>query len=221
MKSKTTETRVDMKRLFALLLTLIISTSVFGQGAPVAGRDYRPINPPQPVSGNQIEVLEFFSYACPHCDEFEPLLNSWLSSKPKGVSFSHVPAVFNERMIPQAKLYYTLEETGTLSRLHGKVYDAVHRQGKKLGDREEIMEWAATQDVDMKKFESTFDSFSVGNKTQRAIQLTRAYRIPGTPYMVVNGKYLTGPGMTLKPDGRGVDAQRFVIVLNSLIEMER
>ncbi|NIO43093.1 MAG: thioredoxin domain-containing protein [Burkholderiales bacterium] len=209
-----------MKRLIALIAILIISTSALGQ-SPVAGREYRLINPPQPVSGSQIEVLEFFSYACPHCDEFEPLLNSWLASKPKGVNFSHVPAVFNKRMIPHAQLYYTLEETGTLSRLHGKVYDAIHRQGKKLADRGAIMAWAATQDVDVKKFEAVFDSFSVGNKTQRAIQLTRNFRVPGTPYLVVNGKYLTGPGMTLSPSGGGVDAQRFVYVLNSLIEMER
>lgn len=210
-----------MKRLIALVATFIISTSVFGQGAPVAGRDYRPVNPPQPVSGNQVEVLEFFSYACPHCDEFEPLLNSWLSSKPKGVVFSQVPAVFNKRMVPLAKLYYTLEETDTFSRLHPKVYDAIHRQGQNLADRDAIMKWASTQGVDMKKFEAAYDSFSVGNKTQRAIQMTRNYRIPGTPYLVVNGKYLTGPGMVLRADGGGVDAQRFVYVLNTLIEMER
>ena len=210
-----------MKRLIALVATLMISTSALGQGAPVAGRDYRPINPPQPVSGNQIEVIEFFSYACHHCDDFEPLLNSWLASKPKGVSFTHVPAVFNNRMIPQAKLYYALEEIGELSRLHSKVYDAIHREGKKLADRDQIMAWAAGHDVDMKKFEAAFDSFSVGNKTQRAIQLARNFRIPGTPYLIVNGKYLTGPGMTLRPDGQGVDEQRFVYVLNSLIEMER
>lgn len=210
-----------MKRLIALVATLIISTSALGQGAPVAGREYRPINPPQPVSGNQIEVIEFFSYACPACDNFEPTLNGWLSSKPKGVTFTHVPAVFNNRMIPQAKLYYALEETGTLSRLHGKVYDAIHRQGKKLANREEIMQWVATHDVDMKAFEAAFDSFSVGNKTQRAIQLARNYRVPGTPYLIVNGKYLTGPSMTLRPDGGGVDEQRFVYVLNTLIEMER
>jgi len=210
-----------MNRLIALVATIVISTSAFGQGAPVAGKEYRLMSPPQPVSGPQVEVLEFFSYACPHCDEFEPLLNSWLSSKPKGVEFTHVPAVFNKRMIPLAQLYYTLEETGTLSRLHAKVYDAIHRQGKNLADRQAIMDWVATQGVDMKEFEAAYDSFSVGNKTQRAIQMTRNYRIPGTPYMVVNGKYLTGPGMTLRSDGRGVDAQRFVFVLNTLIEMER
>jgi thiol:disulfide interchange protein DsbA len=210
-----------MKRLFALLLTLFISGAALAQGGLVEGRDYRLINPPQPVSGNQVEVLEFFSYACPHCYEFEPLLNSWLASKPKGVDFKYVPAVYNNRMIPQAKLFYTLEEMGLLSKLHDKVFDAIHRQGKRLGDRDEILAWAATQNVDADKFRSVFDSFSVANAAQRAYQLTRAYRIPGTPYLVVNGKYLTGPGMTLRSDGQGVDPQRFVLVLNSLIDMSR
>jgi thiol:disulfide interchange protein DsbA len=210
-----------MKRLIAAVLTLIVSTAVFAQGAPVAGKEFRPIDPPQPVSGSQVEVLEFFSYACSHCDAFEPVLNSWLSTKPKGVAFKHVPAIFNKRMIPLAQLYYTLEETDNLGKLHAKVYDAIHRQGKNLEDREAIMGWAATQEVDMKKFEATFDSFSVGNKTQRAMQMTRNYRVPGTPYMAVNGKYMTGPSMVVRPDGRGVDATRFVYVLNTLIDTER
>ena len=210
-----------MKRLFALLVTLFVSTAAFGQGGLVEGRDYKLINPPQPVTGKQVEVLEFFSYACPHCYEFEPLLNSWLDSKPKGVDFKYVPAVYNNRMVPQAKLFYTLEEMGLLTKLHDKVFDAIHLEGKKLSDRDEIVAWAATQNIDTKKFESVFDSFSVANAAQRAYQLTRAYRIPGTPYLVVNGKYLTGPAMTLRADGQGIDPQRFVVVLNSLIEMSR
>ena len=210
-----------MKRLIAVLLMFAASTAVFAQGAPVAGKEFRPLDPPQPVSGNQIEVLEFFNYACSHCAAFEPVLNSWLSSKPKGVTFTHVPAIFNKRMIPLAQLYYTLEETDNLGKLHAKVYDAIHRQSKKLVSRETIMEWAGTQGIDMKKFEATYDSFSVGNKTQRAMQMTRNYRVPGTPYMVVNGKYLTGPSMVVRPDGRAVDSQRFVYVLNSLIDAER
>jgi len=210
-----------MKRLIAVLLTFVVSTAVFAQGAPVAGKEFRPLNPPQPVSGNQVEVLEFFSYACSHCDAFEPILNSWISSKPKGVTFSHVPAIFGKRMIPLGQLYYTLEETDNLGKLHAKVYDAIHRQGKNLTNREAILDWAATQGVDMKKFEAAYDSFSVGNKTQRAMQMTRNYRIPGTPYMVVNGKYLTGPSMVVRADGRGVDANRFIFVLNTLVDTER
>ena len=210
-----------MKRLIAVLLTFAVSTAVFAQGAPVAGKEFRPLNPPQPVSGNQVEVLEFFSYACSHCDAFEPILNSWLSTKPKDVTFIHVPAIFNKKMIPLAQLYYTLEETDNLGKLHAKVYDAIHRQSKNLRNREAILDWAATQGVDMKKFEATYDSFSIGSKTQRAMQMTRNYRVPGTPYMVVNGKYLTGPSMVVRADGRGVDANRFIFVLNTLVDTER
>ncbi len=210
-----------MKRLIAVLLTFAVSTAVFAQGAPVAGKEFRPLNPPQPVSGNQVEVLEFFSYACSHCDAFEPILNSWLSTKPKDVTFIHVPAIFNKKMIPLAQLYYTLEETDNLGKLHAKVYDAIHRQGKNLRNRQAILDWAATQGVDMKKFEATYDSFSIGSKTQRAMQMTRNYRVPGTPYMVVNGKYLTGPSMEVRADGRGVDANRFIFVLNTLVDTER
>jgi thiol:disulfide interchange protein DsbA len=210
-----------MKRLIAIVVGLLVSTGVFAQGAPVLGKEYREINPPQAVSGSQVEVLEFFSYACPHCDQFEPLLNSWLDNKPTGVKFTHVPAVFNKRMVPHAMLYYTLEATDLLPTLHAKVYDAIHRQGNYLADREAIMTWAAEQGADMKKFEAAYDSFGVGNKVQRAMQLARSLRIPGTPYMIVNRKYLTGPGMTMRPDGRSVDAQRFVVVLNTLIDMER
>jgi thiol:disulfide interchange protein DsbA len=210
-----------MKRFIAVFLMLVVSTAVFAQGAPVAGREFKQLNPPQPVSGSQVEVLEFFSYACSHCDAFEPILNTWLSSKPKAVNFKHVPAVFNKRMIPLAQLYYTLEETDNLGKLHAKVYDAIHRQGKNLSDRATIMEWVASQGVDMKKFEASYDSFSVGTQTQRAMQMTRTYRIPGTPYLVVNGKYLTGPSMVVRSDGRGVDVTRFVYVLNTLIDIER
>jgi thiol:disulfide interchange protein DsbA len=210
-----------MKRFIAVFLMLVVSTAVFAQGAPVAGREFKQLNPPQPVSGSQVEVLEFFSYACSHCDAFEPILNTWLSSKPEAVKFKHVPAVFNKRMIPLAQLYYTLEETDNLGKLHAKVYDAIHRQGKNLSDRATIMEWVASQGVDMKKFEASYDSFSVGTQTQRAMQMTRTYRIPGTPYLVVNGKYLTGPSMVVRSDGRGVDVTRFVYVLNTLIDIER
>ena len=210
-----------MKRSIAVLLMLVVSTAVFAQGAPVAGREFKALNPPQPVAGIQVEVLEFFSYACSHCDAFEPILNSWLSSKPKGITFRHVPAVFSKRMIPLAQLYYTLEETDNLGKLHAKVYDAIHRQGKNLSDRATIMDWASAQGVDMKKFEASYDSFSVGTRTQRAMQMTRNYRIPGTPYLVVNGRYLTGPSMVLRSDGRGVDVTRFVYVLNTLIDTER
>jgi protein dithiol oxidoreductase (disulfide-forming) len=211
-----------MKRVLVILLALAATASaaLYAQSRPTAGTEYRMVNPAQPVSGTKIEVVEFFNYACPHCYDFEPLLKTWLATKPADVEFRYVPAVFNQRMLPLARVYYTLEEMGLLDKLHMKVYAAIHEQGLRLDEKAVLMRWVAEQGVDADKFHAVFDSFSVGTKAQRATQMTRNYRVPGTPYVVVNGKYLTGPSMTLRADG-GVDAKRFVQVLNGLIDMAR
>jgi thiol:disulfide interchange protein DsbA len=46
--------------------------------------------------------------------------------------------------------------------------------------------------VEPEAFKSTWDSFAVRLKLQRADELNRRYRIGSVPTMVVNGKYTTG-----------------------------
>ncbi len=45
--------------------------------------------------------------------------------------------------------------------------------------------------VDADTFSSTFNSFAVHTKVQRAKDLVQRYRVTGTPGIVVEGKYLT------------------------------
>lgn len=215
-----------MKQLRTTLLAgLSILGVVLASGVcakPVLDKEYKLIDPPQaqPATVKGVEVLEFFNYACPHCYEFEPNLKTWLKSKPKNADFRYVPAVFNERMIPLAKIYYTLEEMGLLEKLHDKVYYAIHQQQLNLIDRTVLLKWVGEQGVDSKKFEAVFDSFSVNNKVQRATLMTRNYRIPGTPYLIIGGRYLTGPSMSVSADGN-VDQARLKQVLNELIDMSQ
>jgi thiol:disulfide interchange protein DsbA len=191
-----------------------------GLAGPTPDVEYKLINPPQPAAGKGVEVLEFFNYACSHCYDFEPLLKSWIKTRPKDVEFRYVPVVFNERMLPLAKTYYALEEMGLLDKLHDSVYEAIHEKRVNLADRAVMIQWIAGQGVDTKKFEATYDSFSVDSKAQRAGQLTRSYRISATPYVAVAGKYQTAPGLTLRADGN-IDPRRFFQVLNDLVNMGR
>jgi thiol:disulfide interchange protein DsbA len=215
-----------MKQLRTLVLAAL---TIFGFALasaaiakPVLDKEYKLIDPaqPQPATVKGVEVLEFFNYACPHCYEFEPNLKAWLKNKPKNTDFRYVPAVFNERMFPLAKLYYALEEMGLLEKLHEKVYFAIHQQQFNLLDRAVLLKWIGEQGVDVKKFEATFDSFSVNNKAQRAAQMSRNYHIPGTPYLIVGGRYLTGPSMSVGADGT-VDHNRLMQILNELIDMSQ
>ena len=217
---------MHMKQLrLTLLAALTLMGFVFVSAVaakPVLDKEYKLVEPAQaqPATVKGVEVLEFFNYACPHCYDFEPHLNTWLKNKPKNVEFRYVPAVFNERMIPLAKIYYTLEEMALLDSLHEKVYGAIHQKQLNLTDREVMLKWMGEQGVDAKKFEAVFDSFSVNNKVQRATLMTRNYHIPGTPYLIIGGRYMTGPSMSVGADGN-VDHSRLTQVLNELIDMRQ
>jgi thiol:disulfide interchange protein DsbA len=216
-----------MKRSHSLLLaslTALLSFFVLSSAMakPILGKEYKLVEPAQPqapaVKG--VEVLEFFNYACSHCYDYQPHLATWLKSKPKNADFRFVHVVFNESMIPLAKIHYTLEEMKLLDKLHDKVYDAIHQQHLDLTDRAVMLKWVGEQGVDAKKFEATFDSFSVNNKVQRAAKMTRDYRIPGTPYVVVGGRYMTGPSMAVGSNN-AVDHARLGQIINELIEMSQ
>lgn len=187
---------------------------------PVQDRDYKLISPPQkPADAKKIEVLEFFSYACPHCAEFEPALQDWVKRKPKDVEFRSVPMVFREQWKPLAKLYYTLEAMGELGRVHMKVFHAIHKENQQLFDDAAVTKWAVAQGLDAKRFGEIYGSFGMDAKLQRAASMGRAYGVMFTPSMAVNGKYYTGPSMTATQSG--VDYLRFLQVLDELIAMER
>ncbi len=216
-----------MKRSHSLLLaslTVLLGLFVLSpaMAKPILGKEYKLVEPAQPQASTVkgVEVLEFFNYACSHCYDYQPHLTTWLKSKPKNVDFRFVHVVFNESMIPLAKIHYTLEEMKLLDKLHDKVYDAIHQQHLDLTDRAVMLKWVGEQGVDAKKFEAIFDSFSVNNKVQRAAKMTRDYRIPGTPYVVVGGRYMTGPSMAVGSNN-AVDHARLGQIINELIEMSQ
>jgi protein dithiol oxidoreductase (disulfide-forming) len=215
------------KWLTAAMATLCFfgaTTAGFAAAPPVKDKEYTLIEPPLPpldgASGNKVEVIEFFYYGCPHCYNLQPALKSWLKSAPKDVEFKRMPTVFRESWVPLTRTYYALEAIGALEKMHDDVFNIVQQNSVNLGDKRLLLEWAAKRGIDTKKLGEAYDSFTVQTKTQRSLQLTRAYGITGTPSVVVGGRYLTGPSMTLKADN-SIDYQRFGEVLNGLVEMAR
>lgn len=214
-----------MKSFTALarLVLLVAALAACGSAAaqPVANRDYRAINPPQPTdSGKNVEVLEFFWYACPHCNSLQPSLRNWLKTKPADVEFKRVPAVLSESWIPLTRAFYALEATGSLEKLHYEMFSAIHEKNLRLQDPKLLFDWVARNGVDRQQFQDAYGSFGVQSRTRRSIDMSRHYDISGTPALTVDGKYLVAPSMTLKPD-RSVDYEKFFQVLDQVIAMAR
>lgn len=183
-----------MKNLTGWLAGIVLAlaaTTALAQAQLVPGRDFAPIDPAQPTdTPAKIEVLEFFSYGCPHCKDLNPALGKWVARQPADVVVRRVPVSFGR---PQwanlSKLYYALEATGDLARLDEAVFAALHEKGLRLYDERSINEWVAAQGVDMKKFADAFGSFGVASKVRRADQMVQTYRIDGVPALTVEGKY--------------------------------
>lgn len=180
-----------------MLKQLITGLIVFfaaglAQAQPTAGVEYRELSAAQPTDAvGKIEVIEFFWYGCPHCYNFEPVIEPWVKKLPKDTQFRRVPAIFNDDWAQGARAYYALEAIGEGQRLHKPLFDAVHKDSKlKVANEAALTEWLGKQGVDTKKFAAAYRSFSVEGKVKRAAQLTQAYKIEGVPTMAVNGKYV-------------------------------
>jgi thiol:disulfide interchange protein DsbA len=172
-----------------------IAAALLVAAAPVqaqAGREFTLVEPPQPTENPaKIEVVEFFSYGCPHCKEFHPLISKWAAKLPADVVFKRVPVSFGR---PQwanlARLYYAAETINELGRLDNAAFAALHEKGVKLYDDGTINQFAVQQGVDGKKFGDAYGSFGVVSKVKRADQMAQAYKIQGVPTIAVDGRYL-------------------------------
>jgi protein dithiol oxidoreductase (disulfide-forming) len=175
--------------LFALALVVL---SVPALADITAGTEYRAIDPPQhPESVGKIEVLEFFSYGCPHCNEFYPLISAWAAKLPKDVVFKRVATGLGRTAWTNlAKTYYALEATGDLKRLDAPLFHAIHEEHLPLFDEKSISEWVGKHGVDPVKFNTAFESFGVNTKLNQAEEMVENYKIDGVPALSVNGKYL-------------------------------
>jgi len=215
-------------RHVALLVMLVAAASVSAQQAPVVGRDYTLVNPPQPTdSGKKVEVVEFFWYGCPHCYHLEPALKAWLKKKPADVEFKPIPGTFGSpSWEPLTRTYYALDAMGVAAKYHDALFTAIHeekdaaKQRALVNDSRAIADFLASKGVDKQKFLDAYNSFAVNSKTKRSEDLTRSYDVPGTPAFGIDGKYLTSPSNFPKPDGN-VNYERFFQVVDQLIAQAR
>lgn len=205
-----------LSRVLALLAGMFMLTGVMAAAEPAEeGTDYKRINKPLQVeTGKQIEVAEFFWYRCPHCNQLEPALKAWANKLPADVKLRPIPAVLNPNWLPAAKTYYALADMGVLDKLHGKVFDAYHREKLDLDDEAQLMAWVKKQGLNEAKFQSAYRSFSAQTRAMKGAQAARAAGITGVPALMVDGKYLTSISMTFTEE-------RLFEVLDQLIQRAR
>ncbi len=185
-----------MKRRLFLTAMLSITAwlghkSAWAQQAFRSGKDYITLERPVATEAGtgKIEVLEFFWYSCPHCNQFEPAFEQWAKNAPKDVVVRRVPVAFRDDFVPQQRLYYTLEAMNLVEKMHIRVFTAIHGEKLMLNSDAAVLAWAEKQGIDKAKFEQAYKSFGVATKAKRAVQLQNDFKIEGVPSLGVAGRF--------------------------------
>ena len=205
------DTGSQNKLLAAVASTVAAATSTAYAATPAGtqwqeGVNYTRVVPAQPtnVAAGQVEVLEFFWYACPHCFALEPSAAAWIKAKPPYITFTRVPVLWNEGHRSLARLFYTLDSMGKINDVHSQIFNEIQVNGNPLigPDPNNAASAERTQLAFIKKlgisetdFEKEYHGFNVETAMQRADQLAQRYRVTAVPTFVVNGKYVTDVGM--------------------------
>ncbi|MDW5441460.1 thiol:disulfide interchange protein DsbA/DsbL [Polaromonas sp. SM01] len=171
-----------------------LTTSAQAQGqAPQEGRDYLLLDKRAPVDApaGKVEVVEFFWYSCPHCNQFEPAFDAWSKKAPQDVAVRRVPVSFRADFEPQQRLYYVLEAMNKVDELHKKVFFAIHNEKQMLNTPELVAAWAEKQGINKAKFVEMYNSFGIATKARKATQLQDAYKVDGVPALGVAGRFYT------------------------------
>jgi len=204
-----------------LLAALVVALSV--SGGKVYADDFEvgvhydllPI-PVETSDRSKIEVVEVFSYGCPHCFSFDSTIESWRARQPADVAFRRVPAVFRHEWEILARAFYAAEALGVTAKVHQPIFEAIHLQGLNGGDPAVLAKvFQESAGIDGEKFSNVLNSFGVSSKVKQADAQGRMYRVTGVPTLIVNGKYQVYGG---RLTGTNVD---MLEVVDYLVAKER
>jgi thiol:disulfide interchange protein DsbA len=184
------------RKIVVALASLPLVTGMSLAAGMSAGTDYVEISPPlSPESATKVEVIEFFSYACPACNQFEPLIEPWIKKLPADVMFHRIPVVYHPQWEASAKLYFTMEVLGENARLDRLIFDAIHKQHQDFSSPAVISVFLESHGIAPQKFLDAFNSFSVETKMQRSKLVLASYKVDQVPEMAVDGRYVTSNAM--------------------------
>lgn len=186
-----------IQRFVCFAVLLIGSVLASAQAKYEEGKHYEVVPVPFEAEpkGLPIMVTEIFSYACPHCYDFEKPLQKWLEKQnPEQVKFQRIHVVFSLDMVNLARAYLVSEDLEVTKEVHEPIFSAIHKNGLRMNREDLLMRlFKSKADIEYDDFTEIFNSPEITQKMRENNGKARVWRILATPTMVVDGRYTTTP----------------------------
>ncbi|CAM3697146.1 thiol:disulfide interchange protein DsbA/DsbL [Rheinheimera salexigens] len=185
-----------MKKLFTILLLSLTLPFAALASEFEQGKHYDVIA--NPNSSAKPEVVEFFSFYCPHCANFEPIAQQLEQQLPAGSSFTkmHVdfmraaPAELQNNL---ARAFLAADRQGKKHQVIDAIFQHIHGKRESFTSPDQIRQVAIDAGADASAYDADINSFAVINAADFMKQQQNKYTaqgvLSGVPMLIVNGKY--------------------------------
>lgn len=170
-----------------------VSTGLSSPGEISDGTDYITLENARPRrDGEPISVVEYFSYSCVHCKNFEPVLDDWAEDQADDVLVSKRPVAWSPIQTVLGQAYLTLEATDAVEENHNRIFRAIHDAGRQFLTPDMVADYVDGRGINKADFLRAFNSPAVKREMRNAEREQRELQISATPSLVVAGKYVVG-----------------------------
>ncbi|MDN2664763.1 thiol:disulfide interchange protein DsbA/DsbL [Psychromonas sp. 14N.309.X.WAT.B.A12] len=182
-----------MKKVFALLIGLFLLPLSVQAADFEEGTHYDVI---KQTATDKPEVLEFFSFYCPHCFKFEPLMKNLEKELPADVAVkkSHVNFLGGAMADEVTKAYAAADLLDVKEEVTSIIFDQIHVQRKAINNEQDILDIFAKAGISEKEAKGALASFPVNGMAAQMKRNTETFKVRGVPTLIVNGKYKVNTG---------------------------
>lgn len=176
-----------MKKIALLFIALIMSP--LSQATDYKeGTDYFVVSK---VATKKPEIVEFFSFLCPACFRFEPLVVDLKKSLPSDVIFrkNHTETIGGSAGIEMVKAYAVASLFENTDVMVPKIFNAIHVQRLPMNKVSDVQPLFIDAGISEKKFNSAIKSYKLKRTVDQMRQNTKKFNITGVPTFIINGKY--------------------------------
>ena len=177
-----------MKKLFAFFSLIMLSLSAhaaeFNEGEHYKVLDLEASKKPM--------VTEFFSFYCPHCNSFEPIIQQLKQQLPANAKLqkNHVSFMGGNMGMPMSKAYATMIALKVEDKMVPVMFNRIHNMNKPPRDEAELRQIFLDEGINAKKFDAAYNGFAVDSMVRRFDKAFKDSGLSGVPAVVVNNRYL-------------------------------
>jgi len=136
-----------------------------------------------------VSVEMFFTFSCPHCRSFDPLILDWAEDLPEGVEFiqSHVAFTRTEEIL--ARSFLTLDARGVLEENRERIFRELQDRGRVFLTSEAVAEFVDGSGMTKDQFLTLYGGDRIDRLARTRQERIQDIGVSSVPFVLVGNKY--------------------------------